>query len=153
MSLLLEGKNIAPASPEKVWESLNDVEILKASIPGCEELERHDQNSFSGVVVLKIGPVKARFKGKVTLADLNPPNGCSIVGEGEGGIAGFAKGTAIVSLLAVPEGTEVSYKIDASIGGKIAQLGSRLMAGTIAKLSDQFFSKFATLVNADIKSG
>jgi uncharacterized protein len=146
MALLLEGRNIAPTSPEKVWACLNDVEILKDSIPGCEVLEKQDATTFSGVVLFKIGPVKARFKGKVTLTDLDPPHSCRILGEGEGGIAGFGKGAASVTLKAIPEGTEIYYVIDASIGGKIAQLGSRLMAGTIRKLADEFFTAFAARV-------
>ncbi len=146
MALILDGKHTAPAAPDIVWACLNDVEILKESIPGCEILEKLDATTFSGVVLFKIGPVKARFKGRVTLTDNDPPHACKIIGEGEGGIAGFGKGSADVKLRAIPEGTEISYVIDASIGGKIAQLGSRLMAGTIRKLADEFFTAFAARI-------
>ena len=142
MSLKLDGLHVVPATPDETWAKINDVEVLSRCIPGCESLEQHSPTEFSGVILFKIGPVKARFKGRVALTNLAPPNACRIVGEGEGGIAGFAKGAADVALTAIDEGTQLSYAIDASIGGKIAQLGSRLMAGTVKKLADEFFTKF-----------
>jgi uncharacterized protein len=148
MSLKIEGAHEIAASPEETWRAVNDVEILRQCIPGCEALEQISPTEFAGVILFKIGPVKARFKGRVTLKDLEPPHRCNIVGAGEGGIAGFAKGQASVRLDPTGSGTRISYSIDASIGGKIAQLGSRLMAGTVTKLAGQFFDVFATKVSA-----
>ncbi|KAB2919339.1 MAG: ATP-binding cassette domain-containing protein [Hyphomicrobiaceae bacterium] len=150
MTLSLEGSYLAPAPLDHVWERLNDATVLRAAIPGCEALEKHDDTSFSGIVLFKIGPVKARFRGKVRLTDLQAPHACKIVGEGEGGVAGFAKGAADVKLAAVPQGTLISYKVDATTGGKIAQFGSRLMASTIRKLAEEFFATFSRLA-ADVE--
>src|SRR5690606_19159206 len=135
MALEMSGDYVLPLSREKVYAALNDPEILKKCIPGCEELEKTSDNEFAAVVKLSVGPVSARFKGKVRLEDLDPPNGYRIVGEGEGGVAGFAKGGASVQLTEVPEGTNLSYKAEANVGGKIAQLGQRLLAGTAKKIA------------------
>jgi hypothetical protein len=139
MALDMTGEVVLPASPVQVFAALNDPDVLKACIPGCEELEKLSDTELRAVATVKIGPVKARFKGKVTLSDLVPPESYRISGEGDGGIAGFARGGAGVSLADVPEGTKLSYVVEAHIGGKLAQLGQRLVAGTAKKLADQFF--------------
>ena len=147
MAMTMTGEVQLPAPRQTVWEKLNDTETLKATIPGCESLEKTSDTSFSAVAVTKIGPVKAKWKGKVTLTDLDPPNGYKIVGEGEGGVAGFAKGSAEVKLEPGENGgTLMRYEVQASIGGKLAQIGSRLIDGTARKMADDFFSKFVTLV-------
>ena len=116
--------------------------MLKACIPGCEQLDRIGDNEFQAVATVKIGPVKARFKGKVKLTDLDPPNGYKISGEGEGGVAGFAKGGATVSLADKDGGTLLTYNVEAQIGGKLAQLGQRLINGAAKKIADDFFERF-----------
>ncbi|MEX2127320.1 MAG: carbon monoxide dehydrogenase subunit G [Xanthobacteraceae bacterium] len=142
MALEMSGEYLLPLDRATVYAALNDPELLKRSIPGCEELEKVSDTEFAAVVRLELGPVKARFKGKVRLEDLDPPNGYRIAGEGEGGVAGFAKGGATVNLAEVPEGTKLTYKAEASVGGKIAQLGQRLIAGSAKKIADRFFSNF-----------
>lgn len=146
MAMTMSGEIQLAAPREVVWEKLNDPEVLKACIPGCEELERTGDNGFSATAKMKVGPVSARFKGNVTLSDLDPPNGYKITGEGAGGVAGFAKGGAVVSLSDKDGGTLLTYEVDAQIGGKLAQLGQRLINGTAKKLSDEFFAKFAEKV-------
>ena len=126
-----------------VWLALNDPEVLKVCIPGCEELEKTEEGGFRAVAKMKVGPVSARFKGKVTLSDLDPPNGYKITGEGEGGVAGFAKGGATVTLDGRDGGTLLTYNVEAQIGGKLAQLGQRLILGSAKKIADEFFSNFA----------
>ena len=147
MALEMSGEYVLPQSRETVYAALNDAEILKKCIPGCEELEKVSDNEFAAVVKLSVGPVSARFKGKVRLEDLDPPNGYRIAGEGEGGVAGFAKGGASVQLTEVPEGTQLTYKAEANVGGKIAQLGQRLLAGTAKKIADKFFSNFTAALS------
>ena len=141
----LTGDYRIPAPREAVWAALNDPEVLKGCIPGCEELDKTSDTEFVARVVAKIGPVKAGFKGKVTLSDLDPPSGYTITGEGQGGAAGFAKGGAKVRLEPVDGGTAtvLHYAADAQIGGKLAQIGSRLVEGTARKLADDFFACFA----------
>jgi len=141
----LTGEYRIPAPRETVWAALNNPEILKACIPGCEELNKTSETELVAKVVARIGPVKAAFGGKVTLSDLDPPNGYTITGEGQGGAAGFAKGGAKVRLEAVDGGaaTVLHYSADAQIGGKLAQIGSRLVEGTARKLADEFFAAFA----------
>ena len=146
MAMTMTGEVQLPASRQAVWEKLNDPEVLKVTIPGCESLEKTSDTSFQAVAVTKIGPVKARWKGKVTLTDLDPPNGYKIVGEGEGGVAGFAKGSADVKLSDKDGGTLLSYSVEAQIGGKLAQLGQRLINGAAKKMADEFFQKFAAAV-------
>lgn len=146
MATTMEGSFTVPADQATVWEKLNDPEVLKACISGCQSLEKTSDTSFVAVAKLKIGPVSASFKGKVELLDVDAPNGCRIVGEGEGGIAGFAKGAANVKLATVPEGTTVTYAVEANVGGKIAQLGGRLIDGVAKKMADQFFTAFAAAV-------
>ena len=146
MAMTMTGEVQLAAPRQLVWEKLNDTDTLKATIPGCESLEKTSDTSFSAVAVTKIGPVKAKWKGKVTLNDLDPPNGYKIVGEGEGGVAGFAKGSADVRLTEKDGGTLLSYSVDAQIGGKLAQLGQRLINGSAKKLADEFFANFAKAV-------
>jgi carbon monoxide dehydrogenase subunit G len=143
MAMVMNGEVQLSAPREAVWAKLNDTEALKASIPGCETLEKLSDNEFQAVATNKIGPVKARFKGKVRLSDLDPPNGYRISGEGDGGVAGFAKGGATVALSDKDGGTLLTYNVEAQIGGKLAQLGQRLVNGAAKKLADQFFTKFA----------
>ena len=143
------GSFTIPAPRLRVWEGLNDPDILRQAIPGCEELNRLSDNEFEGKIVAKVGPVKASFGGKVTLSDLDPPNGYTISGEGKGGVAGFAKGGAKVKL--TDQGaaaTLLEYTVDASVGGKLAQIGSRLIEGTANQIAEQFFAKFSELVSA-----
>ncbi|WP_022722098.1 carbon monoxide dehydrogenase subunit G, partial [Rhodopseudomonas sp. B29] len=136
MAMTMNGEVQLDAPKDLVWSKLNDPEVLKLCIPGCEELEKTEDNSgFRAVAKLKVGPVSARFKGRVTLSDLDPPNGYKITGEGEGGVAGFAKGGAVVGLSDKDGGTLLSYDVEAHIGGKLAQLGQRLINGSAKKLA------------------
>jgi carbon monoxide dehydrogenase subunit G len=148
MALEMTGEYVLPLARAKVYAALNDPEMLRQCIPGCEELNKLSDTEFAAVVRMELGPVKARFKGKVRLEDLNPPQGYRIVGEGEGGVAGFAKGGAAVNLDEVPEGTKLTYRAEASVGGKIAQLGQRLLAGSARKIADRFFSNFSAALTA-----
>jgi uncharacterized protein len=136
-----------PASKDKVWAALNDPQVLKQCIPGCQTLEMSSPTEMTATVVFKVGPVKATFSGKVTLSDLDPPNSYRISGEGSGGVAGFAKGGAAVRLES--ENTDVTilhYDVDAQIGGKLAQLGQRLIDSTARKLAGEFFAAFGAVV-------
>ncbi|MGL4325786.1 MAG: SRPBCC family protein [Beijerinckiaceae bacterium] len=148
MAMTMTGEVILPADKATVWAKLNDAETLKASIPGCQSLEKTDDTHFAAVAKVKLGPVSATFKGKVELQDIDAPNGYKIVGEGEGGVAGFAKGGAVVKLFDDPEGTKLTYEVEANIGGKLAQLGSRLINGVAKKMADEFFANFAAAVKA-----
>ena len=137
-----------PASREAVWAALNNPEVLKQCIPGCQELDMTSPTEMAAKVVIKVGPVKASFGGKVTLSDLDPPNGYKITGEGSGGVAGFAKGGAAIQLEAVGENeTILHYQVDSQIGGKLAQLGGRLIDATAKKLAGEFFTKFGSVVS------
>jgi hypothetical protein len=139
----MTGEYRIPASRDKVWAALNDPETLKASLPGCETLERTAEGDFAATVTAKVGPVRAKFKGQVTLSDLNPPESYKISGEGKGGAAGFAKGGAEVKLAEDgPETTILTYTAKADVGGKLAQLGSRLIDATAKKMADEFFENF-----------
>ena len=142
----MSGEYRIEASRQTVWDALNDPEILKQSIPGCEEIERLSDTELAAKVVAKVGPVKAKFAGQVTLSDLDPPNSYRISGEGKGGAAGFAKGGANVSLKSDGEATILSYEVDATVGGKLAQLGARLIDGTAKKMAGDFFKNFAEVV-------
>jgi carbon monoxide dehydrogenase subunit G len=144
--MVMTGEQQLAAPREKVWAMLNDPAVLKACIPGCETLDVIGENEFQAVATNKIGPVKARFKGKVRLTDMNPPNSYRISGEGDGGVAGFAKGGASVSLSDKDGGTLLTYNVEAQIGGKLAQLGQRLVNGAAKKLADDFFVRFANAV-------
>ncbi len=149
MAMTMKGEIALPADRQTVWTKLNDPDVLKACIPGCQTLDKVGENGFSAVVKLKVGPVSATFKGNVELTDLDPPNGYQISGSGEGGIAGFAKGGATVRLSdAEGGGTLLSYNVEANVGGKIAQLGARLIDGVAKKNADMFFATFAGIVTA-----
>ncbi|HZB94190.1 MAG TPA: carbon monoxide dehydrogenase subunit G, partial [Stellaceae bacterium] len=143
----MTGEFRIPAPRQKVWEALNDPEMLKQSIPGCEEVQKIGDNQFEAKVTAKVGPVKARFGGKVTLSDLDPPNGYKITGEGNGGAAGFAKGGATVRLTDDAGGTKLSYTVEAHVGGKLAQIGSRLIDATARKMAEDFFRSFSEAVS------
>ena len=145
----MTGSERIEAPAEAVWAALNDPLVLKECIPGCEELEKRSDTEMAATVVIKIGPVKARFQGAVQLTNLNPPHSYTISGEGKGGIAGFAKGGADVTLVAEsPDVTVLNYSVKADVGGKIAQLGSRLIDSTARKLAGQFFTSFGERVRA-----
>jgi carbon monoxide dehydrogenase subunit G len=146
MAMTMNGEVQLAAPRDVVWAKLNDAEVLKQCIPGCEELNKTSDTEFNAVATIKIGPVKAKFKGRVHLSDMDPPNGYKISGEGEGGVAGFAKGGAVVKLTDKDGGTLLSYDVESQIGGKLAQLGQRLVQGTAKKLADDFFNKFAAAV-------
>ncbi|HEY4162569.1 MAG TPA: carbon monoxide dehydrogenase subunit G [Dongiaceae bacterium] len=136
-----------------VWAALNDPETLKQVITGCDELTKVSDTEFHAQVTAKVGPVKAKFGGKILLSDLDPPNGYTISGEGQGGVAGFAKGNAKVRLEDVPEGTLLKYEVHAQIGGKLAQIGSRLLDGAAHKMADEFFGDFAQVVQTRVVEG
>jgi uncharacterized protein len=144
MAVTMSGEVVLPADKATVWARLNDAETLRASIPGCESLEKLSDTELQAVAKVKVGPVSARFKGKVNLSDLDPPNSYRISGQGDGGIAGFAKGGANVKLAdEAGGGTRLAYDVDAQVGGRIAQLGGRLIDSTAKKLADEFFANFA----------
>jgi carbon monoxide dehydrogenase subunit G len=142
----MRGEVVLPADKSVVWEKLNDAEMLKLSIPGCQTLEKTSETSFAATAKIKIGPMSTTFRGNVNLCDLDPPNGYRIEGEGQGGVAGYAKGAATVRLAEDPAGTRLSYDVEAQIGGKLAQLGARLIDGVAKKIADEFFAKFADAV-------
>ena len=144
----MTGQQHIAATKEEVWAALNDADVLRVCIPGCQELTKSSDTEMSAVAVMKVGPVKARFQGAVTLADLDPPNGYKITGEGQGGVAGFAKGVATVRLEAAEGGTVLHYTVEAQIGGKLSQLGGRLIDVTAKQLSGQFFKRFAEEIQA-----
>jgi carbon monoxide dehydrogenase subunit G len=145
----MTGEYRIPAPRETVWRALNDAEILKQCIPGCETVDKVSDTEFTARVAIAVGPVKAKFSGKVALADLKPPESYTISGEGQGGVAGFGKGSATVRLEAeAPAVTMLRYTAQASVGGKLAQIGTRLVDATARKLADEFFGKFAAVVGA-----
>ncbi len=148
MAMTMTGEVSLPADRPRVWALLNDPEVLKACIPGCESLEKTGENGFAAVVKTRIGPVSTTFRGKVELSDLVPLVGYTIKGEGEGGVAGFAKGGAKVSLADAPGGTQLHYDVEANVGGKIAQLGARLIDGVAKNMADKFFTNFAAIAAA-----
>jgi uncharacterized protein len=143
MAMTMIGEQKISAPKQTVWEKLNDPEVLQSCVPGCETLEVVGKNEFRAIATNKVGPVKVRFVGKVKLADIEPPHSYKILGEGEGGLAGFAKGSAEVTLVAIDEGTLLRYTVDAQIGGKLAQLGQRLINGAAKKMADEFFIRFS----------
>ena len=146
----LKGSFDLAAPKQQVWNALNDPEVLKGCIPGCEEIDKTSDTSFSAKVTAKVGPVKAKFSGDVTLSDLDPPNAYKISGEGKGGAAGFAKGGANVSLKDNDSGgTTLEYAVTAQVGGKLAQIGSRLIDSTAKKMAREFFETFGKIVDKD----
>lgn len=140
------GRYAIPAPPDVVWAALNDPEILKGCIPGCQSLTKTSDTEFQATATLKVGPVRATFKGKVTLSELDPPRGCLLKGEGQGGVAGFAKGQAQVRLEPDEAGTLLSYDAGATVGGKLAQIGQRLLDAAAKQIADDFFARFAAAV-------
>ncbi len=146
MAMTMSGEVQLPATREAVWVKLNDPVVLKSCVPGCEQLDKTSDTEFQAIASIKVGPVKARWKGKVRLSDLDPPNGYRISGEGEGGVAGFAKGGATVALAEKDGGTLLTYNVEAQIGGKLAQLGQRLINSAAKKTADDFFANFAKAV-------
>jgi carbon monoxide dehydrogenase subunit G len=138
----IKGERIIPAKRPVVWAALNDPGVLQRSIPGCETIEKVSDTELNATLTLKVGPVKAKFKGNVKLVDLMPPQQYTIVGEGQGGVAGFGKMKATVTLTEVDGGTQLNYLADAQVGGKLAQVGSRLIEGTATKLAQEFFDAF-----------
>lgn len=148
----LAGEQRIAAPQQRVWEALNDPEILRACIPGCQSLEKEGENRFLATAEVKIGPIGARFKGAVTLADLDPPNGYTISGQGNGGIAGNAKGSARVRLSGDASSTLISYMVDAEVGGRMAQLGGPIIDATAKQLAGKFFSRFSEIVGGEAKA-
>ena len=144
----MTGERRIPAPRQTVWEALNDPEVLRASIPGCESLEKLDDDQMKATAAVKVGPISARFTGKVQLTDIDAPNGYRISGEGQGGVAGFAKGGANVKLADDADGTLLSYQVNAQVGGKLAQLGGRLIDATAKQMADAFFDRFSKQVQA-----
>lgn len=141
----MTGEFRIPAPQDKVWEALNDPDVLRRSIPGAESVEKTADNEFSAVAKAKVGPVSAKFKGNVTLSDIDAPNGYTISGQGSGGAAGFAKGKADVRLKPDGDGTILSYQVHATVGGKLAQVGQRFIDSTAKKMADEFFASFAQI--------
>lgn len=144
----MSGEQVIPAPQARVWEALNDPEILRQSIPGCQEMVKHSPTEFSAKVTAKVGPVKANFAGDVTLSQLDPPNSYVISGQGTGGAAGFAEGGAAVRLEDAGGQTKLVYDVDAKVGGKLAQIGSRLIDSTARRMADDFFRRFAEVVTS-----
>ncbi len=147
----MNGEELIPASRERVWAALNDPEVLKQAIPGCESITKKSPTAFEATVVAKVGPVKAKFGGDVTLSKLNPPVSYVISGQGKGGAAGFAKGGASINLAEAEGGTLLSYDVDAQVGGKLAQIGSRLIDSSARKMAGDFFKRFAKLAASDME--
>ncbi|MFN0038391.1 MAG: SRPBCC family protein [Burkholderiales bacterium] len=146
----MSGEQRIPLPQQRVWEALNDPEILKACIAGCESIERVSDNEYKVAMMAAIGPVRAKFSGKLLLSDIHPPHSYSLAVEGSGGAAGFGKGSARVGLASDAEGTLLTYQATASVGGKLAQIGSRLIDGVAKKMADEFFAKFnATVTKPD----
>lgn len=145
----MTGQQLVPLTQDETWRALNDTVILKGCIPGCDSLEKISENQYQLAMTSRIGPVSAKFKGVMTLEDVDAPQGYTMVFEGQGGVAGFAKGSASVSLKPEGESTLLSYSVKAMVGGKIAQLGARLIDGVARKLANEFFACF----NAKCSSG
>ncbi len=144
----MKGEQLIPCGQEKTWSSIVDPQVLKACIPGCESVEKVSDTEYQVVMAAKVGPVSAKFKGRIDMLDVNPPNGYTLSFEGQGGVAGFAKGQANVVL--VPEGssTRLQYTAKAAVGGKLAQVGSRLIDGVAKMIAESFFKEFNKQVSA-----
>ena len=153
----MKGEQLVLASQADTWAALNDPEILKACVPGCESIERVSDTEYAVLMTARVGPVAAKFKGKLTLSDLKPPQSYQIAFEGQGGVAGFGKGGAQVQLATEGEGTRLTYQVKATVGGKLAQIGSRLVDAAARKLADDFFTAFnekvASLHGAEVHDG
>lgn len=143
----LQGSVTLPAVPDQVWQALNDPDVLRQCIPGCEEVRQISPEEMHARVMLKLGPVRANFVGKVKLTDVRPLQGCTLNFEGSGGSAGFAKGSSVIVLTAVPEGTRLDYTAQASVAGKLGQIGGRLMDASAKQLADRFFAAFKAYVS------
>lgn len=149
----MTGQQRIPASREVVWKALNDPAVLQACIPGCQELIKTSDTQMTATALIKVGPVTAKFQGAVTLSDLDPPSGYRIAGEGQGGVAGFAKGSAVVRLEQDGDGTILHYDVSAQVGGKLSQLGGRLIDATAKQMSGLFFKRFAEEIEAQYGDG
>jgi carbon monoxide dehydrogenase subunit G len=149
----MSDSRVIAATPNEVWAAILDAEILKQCVPGCQDMEGTPEDGFDATVVQKVGPVKATFKGHVTISDMVPGQSLTLSGEGKGGAAGFAKGQADVTLKEVEGGTELQYDVEAKVGGKLAQLGSRIIDGFAKKMADQFFSNFQQAVEGPAEDG
>ncbi len=143
----MTGEQVIPQTQDVTWKALNDTQILKACIPGCESIEQSGDNAYDIVMTAKVGPVSAKFKGRMTLADIVAPQSYRLTFEGQGGVAGFAKGEASVNLTPQEGGTLLRYEAHAMIGGKLAQIGSRLVDGVAKKIAGEFFAKFNEMVS------
>ena len=149
----MSDERVIAADQATVWAALLSPDVLKACVPGCQEMSGSAEEGFEATVVQKVGPVKATFKGAVTLSDMDEPNSLRLSGEGKGGAAGFAKGSSTVQLTAVEGGTKIAYEVDANVGGKLAQLGSRLIDSFSKKMADQFFQNFQSVVEGTDDDG
>ena len=143
----MNGEKLISASKQEVWDALNNPDQLLKAIPGAQTVEKTDEENLVATVKIKIGPISAKFSGKIKLSDINPPNSYTLTGEGSGGAAGFAKGSAKVSLEDHNDGTILKYSVNASVGGKLAQIGQRLIDTAANKLADQFFGKFNDILS------
>ncbi len=148
----MTGEQLIPAAQAEVWRGLNDPETLKACISGCESIDKLSDTEYSIVTTAAVGPVKARFKGKLTLSELDPPRSYTLAFDGQGGAAGFGRGTAKVSLAAEDAGTRLSYAVNAQVGGKLAQIGARLIDGVAKKLADDFFTAFKHKIGGPVEA-
>jgi len=148
----MTGEKIIKAPRQEVWDALNNAEQLEKAIPGAEKVEKVDENNLIATVKTKIGPISARFSGKIKLSDINPPISYVLTGEGTGGAAGFAKGEARITLEDIGQDTLLKYEVDARVGGKLAQIGQRLIDTAANKLADEFFGKFNDIINLDEKN-
>ena len=148
----LKGSINIPASPEKVWQALNDSEVLRQCIPGCEDVQQISNEEMHARVLLRMGPVRARFAGKVKMTDIRPLQSYTLNFEGSGGSAGFAKGSSVVVLTAVEGGTQLTYTAQASVAGKLGQIGGRLMDASAGQLADKFFNNFKAFLSDNLSS-
>ncbi len=146
----IKGLQLISANRELVWEALNDPQVLQKCLPGCESVERLSDAEFKIVLLAVVGPLKIRFKGSLLMQDIDRPNSCHMVFEGQGGVAGFGKGTASVGLVDIPDGTELTYSANAQVGGKLAQVGSRLIDNVAKKITDDFFKAFRKSLSGDL---
>ena len=144
----MKGEQLVPATQQATWEALNDPQVLKACVPGCESITPAGDNAYEVLMVARVGPVSAKFKGKLTLSDIVPPQSYSISFEGQGGAAGFAKGGAHVNLVPENDQTKLMYDVKANVGGKLAQIGSRLVDAAARKVADDFFKNFNSRMSA-----
>lgn len=149
MATTMEGTFIVPAAKEIVWAKLNDPDVLRSCISGCNTLEKTSDTHFVATAKMKVGPLRTTVRGKLDLLDVDAPHGCRIVGEGEGGLAGFAKGIADIRLDSVPGGTLVTYALEAAVGGRLTHLGGRLIGGFAKRMADGFFANFVSVIAPD----